>query len=457
MKRITQYKSLIAWMMALLLLGFPVMATAQDATPEASPEASPVASPVPVTSDAGQTFPAQPEIGTFPGPGAIQLVKVAEGLNSPRVIVSPNDGTNRMFVGERTGTVRIIDGEGNLLPEPLLDITDRVLSGHIDQGLIGLTVHPDFGENGYFYVAYTDFLGNGALKVVQFSITPDDPNVADPFSDTTIIQIPRASTIRNGGTIHFGNDGYLYIASGDGGWAGGTDAFQAQQLNNHFGKILRVGVDVSVDPPVMFTPPDNPYSATWSTYEAHPIWVYGLRNPWAFHFDPVTGDMYVPDVGEANWEEINFVPAGTSGQNFGWNLWEGAHCFEEENNRCPTNGVWPVAEYSHEEWGCALAGIGVYRGPSISFLDGFFLAGDYCTGRVWGLSRNEIGNWELQVLLDTSLLMTAGGTGPDGELYVLSCECVAFDDNRFEETGGAVWKIVASNQIPEGAELAPVE
>jgi glucose/arabinose dehydrogenase len=292
---------------------------------------------------------------------------------------------------------------------------------------------------------------------VQFSITDDDPNKADPFSDTTIIQIPRPSTIRNGGTLHFGPDGYLYIAVGDGGWAGGTDAFMAQKLDNPQGKILRVGVDISGERPVMFTPPDNPFSATWSTYEAHPIWAYGFRNPWTFMFDPETGDMYIPDVGESTWEEINYIPAGTKGQNFGWNLWEGSHCYEEENNRCPSDGVWPVAEYSHEEWGCAVVGIGVYRGDTIPFLDGWFIASDYCTGRIWGLHRMESGDWEMQVLLDTTLLVNAGGTGPDGELYVMSCDCIAYDANRETETGGAIWRIVPANQVPEGAETAPVE
>ncbi|CAN5608237.1 PQQ-dependent sugar dehydrogenase [soil metagenome] len=439
--------------LSLILVATPLVVLGQDATPEATPEASPVA----VAPSDTKPRPAQPVIGSFPGPGSIQLVKVADSLNSPRAIAAPDDGTGRIFVGERPGTVRVIDSEGNLLPEPMLDISDRVLANHIDQGLIGLAVHPDFANNGYLYVAYTDFLGNGALKVMQFSITPDDPNKVSPSSDKLIIQISRASTIRNGGTIVFGNDGYLYVASGDGGWAGGTDAFVAQKLDNHWGKILRLGIDVSGEDPVVFTPPDNPFSATWSTYEAHPIWVYGLRNPWAFSFDPETGDLYIPDVGESAWEEINFVPAGTKGQNFGWNLWEGSHCMEEATNRCPDDGVWPIAEYEHAEWGCAVTGIGVYRGSAIPFLNGYYLVGDYCTGYIWGLNRNTIGDWEMQVLLDTSLLFTAGGTGPNGELYVMSCDCIAYDANREVETGGALWLVVGANQIPEGMETAPLD
>lgn len=461
----------------VLAIGMPILSIAQEADPDATPAASPVASPVaspapeatPIAVDEppvrtedmappGTPAAAQPTIGGFPGPDSISLVLVTDQVSSPRVIVSSHDGTGRLFIGERYGTIRILTPEGEILPEPFLDIGHRVLDGHQDQGLVGIAFHPDYETNGLFYVAYTEFNTNGALAIVQLQVSEDDPNVADPRTLQDIIKIAHPTTILNGGTIHFGPDGYLYIASGNGSFFGIHDIFSAQQFDNHLGKILRLGIE-NVDGIARYTiPPDNPYNMSFAYWNAQHVWAIGLRNPWQFSFDPLTGDMYIPDVGEATWEEINFIPAGSQGgQNFGWPIWEGMHCFNfYTTGSCAQTGTPPVAEYAHGEEGCAVTGIGVYRGDTVPFLEGIYLSADYCVGKIRGLSRDSSGAWQFQELLDTTLLITGGGHDDNGELYVMSCEC-GFGEGVPGENPGAIWRVVAAGQEPEGAVLAPLD
>jgi hypothetical protein len=234
------------------------------------------------------------------------------------------------------------------------------------------------------------------------------------------------------------------------------DVFTAQEMDQSLGKILRINI-VNDDAGTYYTiPPDNPYNASY-TYAAAPVtWALGLRNPWSWQFDHETGDMYITDVGEMAWEEINFIPASSNGgQNFGWPLWEGAHCVNFlTTGACPEMGVLPVAEYPHVGYGCAVAGLGVYRGDDIPFLEGFFLAADYCSGKILGLSRDSVGQWQLQELADLYLLLLGGGAGEDGEIYALSCDC-GLGPGKAENNPGTVWKVVSTANIPEGAEVAP--
>jgi glucose/arabinose dehydrogenase len=416
--------------------------------------------------------------GQLPGNVSIELVKVAEGLTNPVTVTHANDGSGRVFVVERVGTIRIVDADGNLVDEPFLDISDKVKIDFLEQGLLGLAFHPDYAENGRFYVYYNDYVTSGQSFVAEYRVSEQDENKADPESERLLLSVPQPYVNHNGGTIHFGPDGYLYIALGDGGLAG--DPFDtAQDTSDRLGSILRIDVD-SQSPgrpygipeenaftrgtqPVSF---DVPYAAGYAPEARGEIWAYGLRNPWRISFDPETGDMYVPDVGQDWIEEINFVPAdrGEEGAlNFGWDLMEGSACYppgeaardEESAAEGCRVGVLPVAEYTHEQGDCSITGLGVYRGDEFPELDGIYFNSDYCSGRIWGLAQAEDGGWSYQELLQTGQFATGGGNDEAGNVYVTTCEC-AWDRDYAVNPGddGALWRIVDADKVPEGAETA---
>jgi glucose/arabinose dehydrogenase len=443
----------------------------------------------------------------LPGSPAIQLVKVAGGLADPVTVAAPLDGTGRLFVVERVGRVRIIDNAGNLLSEPFLDLTsDDAASGvesqYVLQGMLGLAFHPDYAKNGRFYVAYTDRYSNGNLLVVEFHVSPEDANKAqppDPYlpagGGQLLLDVDQPYVDHNGGTLRFGPDGYLYIALGDGG--GPHDPFDyAQDRRTLFGKLLRIDVDggfgygqgkqrraerilpygIPADNPFagddaltnpLASPPavDRaraaivPGGEPYSPPVRQETWAFGLREPWQFDFDPVTGDLYIPDVGASAWEEINFQAAGSSGgENYGWDLMEGRHCYPDDRPGCPPLGVLPVAEYKIGENGCAIVGIGVYRGHEFPTLNGIYFSADYCSGKIWGLQRQQDSTWTFQELLDTELLVTGGGRGQGDELYVTACACSLspyFDPS--ESPQGTIWRLVAADRVPQGSETAPLQ
>jgi glucose/arabinose dehydrogenase len=310
------------------------------------------------------------------------------------------NGSGRLFVLEKAGRIRIIEN-GQLRETPFLDITDRVGSNGNEQGLLGLAFHPNYQENGHFFVNYTDTRGDTVIARFQVS---NDPNVADPNSETPLFGYDQPFPNHNGGVMVFGPDGYLYIGSGDGGGAG--DPFgNAQNTETMLGKILRVDVD-SAEP--VAVPPDNPFG--------NEVWAYGLRNPWRISFDRVTEDLYIGDVGQGEWEEIDFLPAGSpGGANFGWDHREGAHDYEGGG---PEGMLEPIAEYGHPEGGCSVTGGYVYRG-SIPEWNGIYLYGDYCTGMIWGLLQID-GGWQNQLLFDLDVTITSFGQDEAGELYLLS-------------------------------------
>jgi glucose/arabinose dehydrogenase len=449
---------------------------------------------------------------TLPGNPAIQLVKVAGGLIDPVNIAAPNDGSGRLFVVERVGRIRIIDKDGTLLPDPFLDLTSDhggsgVDANYVLQGMLGLAFHPGYATNGRFYVAYTDNYTNGDLFVVEFEVSRDDPNrVASSANGDDwagggriLLDIDQPYNDHNGGELHFGPDGFLYIALGDGG--GRDDPFdQAQDRFSLLGKLLRIDVDGGLaegkgkrrrtDRVLPYgIPADNPFAgdvagdgrvdqprvplpASDRTQVAVPpggesynqpvrqeIWASGLREPWQFDFDPATGDLYLTDVGSESWEEINFQPAGSpGGQNYGWDWMEGAHCYPASVEDCPQLGVLPVAEYKHGRDGCSITGIGVYRGEEFPSLDGIYFSADWCSGKVWGLQRDEDGTWIYQELLDTDLLITGAGRDEVGNLYVTVCRCDGSSQyDPFENPQGSVWRLVAADRVPEGAETAPLQ
>lgn len=322
---------------------------------------------------------------------------------------------DRLFVLEQAGRIRIVEN-GQVLTQPFLDITDRVGASASEQGLLGLAFHPDYAtlgaaNEGVFFVNYTD--KNGTTRIVRYSVSNDDPNVADPASEIVYLSQEQPYPNHNGGSLAFGPDGYLYAGLGDGGSA--NDPLRAgQDLSTLLGKILRL--DVNATEGTFTIPNDNPYV---NVAEARPeIWAYGLRNPWRFSFDRATGDFYIADVGQSTWEEINVQPAQSlGGENYGWNVMEGSHCFQADS--CDQSGlVLPIFDYDHSQ-GCSVTGGYVYQGQLYPTLTGNYFVSDYCTGTIWRLFPED-GGWSNTVVLDTDLIISSFGEDADGELYVLN-------------------------------------
>lgn len=356
------------------------------------------------TPASAQTEPA-PNVVTFPDPAAYVWQPVGTGYNSPILLTHAGDGSNRLFVVEQPGAIQIM-GQTT----PFLDIRDRVGDEGNEQGLLGLAFHPDYEENGYFYVNYTDT--NGDTVIARYSVSTDDPTRADPATALTLLHVRQPYPNHNGGHLAFGPDGYLYIALGDGGSAGDPED-NAQNSFTLLGKLLRI--DINTEPYEI--PAENPFTNGDGLGE---IWAYGLRNPWRFTFDRVTGDLYIGDVGQGEWEEIDFLPAGTpGGVNFGWDYFEGTHPFEGN----PPDGLpltSPVWEYSHATGTCSVTGGVVYRGPTLPPWNGVYLYGDYCSGQIWGLLRDASGLWQNTLLYETGVSITSLGEDEAGEVYLVA-------------------------------------
>lgn len=359
-------------------------------TPSVIPETETVTS-IPVTETPTST-------ATFPDPTAYTWQEFVSGLQRPLDLQA--DGSGRLFVVEKFGRILIIEND-QLIETPFLDISDRVGSDANEQGLLGLAFHPQYAENGRFFVNYTDL--NGDTVIARFQVS-SDPNVADPASEVKLLGIDQPFANHNGGVLAFGPDGYLYAGLGDGGSQGDPNG-NAQNTGVLLGKILRIDVN-SGD--TYAVPADNPFG--------NEVWAYGLRNPWRLSFDRSTGDLYIADVGQSQWEEIDFLPAGSpGGTNFGWNHREGTHDYAGDG---PEGMIDPVAEYSHSEGGCSVTGGYVYRG-SMPEWNGIYLYGDYCTGIVWGLINTDSG-WQSQMLFDLDVNITSFGQDSSGELYLVS-------------------------------------
>ncbi len=347
-------------------------------------------------------------ISTFdPSRFSLNAEKVADGFRSPTDIVAAGDGSGRLFVVEKGGTIRILVN-GVIQPEPFLDITARVQSGGAEQGLLGLVFHPQYASNGRFFVDFT--ASNGDDSIAEYRVS-SDPNRADPASGKILLAIPDPAPNHNGGNLVFGPDGYLYAGFGDGG--GANDQFKnGQNLGALLGKMLRL--DVTNGDPYRI-PHDNPFVGRQGVRPE--IWAFGLRNPWRYSFDSVTDDLFIADVGQNRYEEIDVQPAGShGGENYGWNRMEGLHCLQGDS--CDQSGfVLPVAEYDHTQ-GCSITGGFVYRGRRFPLLNGAYLYGDYCSGRIWGLSQDAGGTWRQSELLQTTLGISSFGQDEAGELYL---------------------------------------
>lgn len=369
----------------------------------ATPVAQVVPSLVPATISPSPELPptAVPVQAHIPDSNQYTWKLVVGDLTAPTDIQSPQDGSGRLFVVEQPGQIFIVR-DGQLQQPAFLDIRDRVWNDGSEQGLLGLAFHPQFAQNGYFFVNYTDRRGN--THIARFTASADQ---ADPASEKQLLFVQQPFPNHNGGALHFSPQGYLIIGLGDGG-SGGDPYGNAQSLNSLLGKLLRLDVDHG-DPYVV--PADNPFAAGGGFSE---IWALGLRNPWRFSYDRLTGDLWVADVGQDAWEEIDFIPAGTAGGlNFGWNLVEAMHPYRGDSQ---PGFVVPVAEYPHGPE-CSVSGGYVYRGEQLPDWKGIYIYGDYCTGAIWGLPSPPQGAAPV-LLFQTGFMISTFGEDDAGELYV---------------------------------------
>jgi glucose/arabinose dehydrogenase len=408
--------------------------------------------------------------GKLPKDVSIELVEVAGGFIDPINVAIPKDGTDRVFVVERQGVIRIIK-DGEVLKRPFMDISDIVVSSFVEQGLYDIEFHPDFKKNGLFYIHYSDMWFNGDSMIAEYKVDSKNKDKADPDSARVIIRIHQPYANHNGGEIVFGPDGYLYIGSGDGGWEG--DVLNAgQDLSTLLGKILRIDVNGKDSDKAYRIPKDNPFItpeqqmvlfgvAEETFAKIHPnarpeIWAWGLRNPLKFQFDAKTKDLYIADVGQNHWEELNFQPADSKGgENYGWKWMCGSHNFPI-SRKGPPVGVLPIVEYSHVDQGICTVGLGIYRGKKYPSLDGIYFLGDWGSGKVWGVARDKAGKWQCQELLDTQLMLTGSGEAEDGTIYVTNAHANYGGPVRpADNPRGSVWKIVPKDKVPSGAKTAP--
>ncbi|NDJ54617.1 MAG: glucose dehydrogenase [Chloroflexi bacterium] len=386
-------------------------------TDEATEEAVPTTEPSPAETTEGEV-PSSADVTSL----AIAVVPFASGLTLPVGMANAADGSNRLFVVEKQGTIRILDSAGDLQPTPFLDIRDRVGSGGSEQGLLGLAFHPNYTENGHFYVNYTNETGNTVIS--RFNVT-DDPNVADPNSEMMMFRLPQPASNHNGGGLVFGPDGYLYIGTGDGGAAGDRYG-NGQNTQTLLGAMLRVDVDGGTPYAI---PADNPFVDDPNVLDE--IWAYGLRNPWRYSFDRLTGDLFIADVGQNAFEEVHFQPAdSTGGQNYGWPIMEGYNCFPAGTNCDQTGLTLPILEYSHS-LGCSITGGYIYRGDTHPAMQGVYIFGDFCSGRIWGLAQDAQGSWQQALLTQVNLQIAAFGEAEDGSIYVVDIR------------DGGIWEVTA--------------
>lgn len=358
-----------------------------------------------------------------PGPPpALALTNVVSGLTQPVDLQFPPDNSGRLFVVEQAGTIRIVS-TNVLLPGNFLDIRSKVAASG-EKGLLGLAFHPNFSSNRRFFVNYTRSAPPGSMGIdcttviAEYQVSALDANQADP-TERILFTVDQPFANHNGGQLAFGNDGFLYIGLGDGG-GGGDPNGNGQNTNTLLGKMLRIDVD-SAQPYAV--PPDNPFVGAAGLDE---IWAYGFRNPWRFSFERSSGRLFVADVGQGNYEEIDIV---TKGGNFGWKTMEGTHCFSPASGCNMTGLVLPINEYDHSQGDVAVIGGYIYTGTAIQSLSGAYIFGDFGSGRIWSLRENPPNTWTRTELLNTGRSISSFGQDAGGELYVA-------------DHGGAILKLV---------------
>jgi len=345
-----------------------------------------------------------------PPSGAPSLFLIGN-FNSPVYVTAPPGDSARLFVVEQGGTIRVLHHD-TTRTRPFLNITSRVLSGG-ERGLLSMAFHPQYATNGRFYVYYTN--SNGDIRIVRFNVS-SDPDSANPATADTVLKIPHpVNNNHNGGQLQFGPDGMLWAATGDGGGGGDPDG-NGQDKHALLGKLLRVDVNGASG---YVIPPDNP--GVTDTSFAPEVWSYGLRNPWRFSFDRQKGDLYIADVGQNLWEEVDVAPAASQagrGANYGWNIMEGNHCYNASS--CNTAGLTlPVTEYIHSFGACSITGGYVYRGSALPALTGNYFYGDFCNGTIESIQYPGSGPADWTSLLTPGSNLSSFGQDARGELYVV--------------------------------------
>jgi glucose/arabinose dehydrogenase len=373
----------------------------------ASPEPSVAPSGAPGSpSPAGAS--GSPGGGPFnPERVSLHLERVVDRLVSPLAVTHAGDDSGRIFVLEQRGQIRIVR-DGRLVGDPFLNIGDRLRAGG-ERGLLGLAFHPDFPDDPRFFVNYTDLDGD---TVVSSFTAEADADRADGDSEVVLLRVDQPYANHNGGALAFGPDGYLYISTGDGG-SGGDPHDNGQRLDTLLGKILRIDVDGGTGDARYAVPPDNPFV---DQSDALPeIWHLGLRNPWRMSFDRETGDLWIGDVGQGSWEEVDVARAGSGGLNFGWNRVEGFECFEGDSCDDPAFTA-PVTAYGHD-FGCSVTGGVVYRGTAQPPLQGGYVYSDFCGGNLWVLDPTNDGQLDGHLVAETGRDISAIGEDEAGEAY----------------------------------------
>ena len=354
----------------------------------------------------------------------LTLTPFKSGFANPVFMTSAHDGTGRLFVVEKGGRIKVIRRDGTVLPTPLIDLSARVSKGS-EQGLLGLAFHPNFRTNGKFYVDFTNLAG--ATVINEYRLSPPGSNrVTLPGRRVLTIAQPYAN--HNGGDIAFGPDGFLYVGMGDGGSAG-DPGNRAQSLNTLLGKILRINVNGHTRTRGYLIPSSNPYVGRLGRDE---IWSYGLRNPWRFSIDPATGALWIGDVGQNRYEEVDrslrgIYRVGGRARNYGWRVLEGRHCFIPATGCSRVGKTMPQIEYAHDnpntnDDNCSVTGGYVYRGNAYPLLRGQYVYGDFCSGRIWTISAGASPLVRPTLRLDTALAISSFGLNGGGELFVLSLD-----------------------------------
>jgi glucose/arabinose dehydrogenase len=343
------------------------------------------------------------------------LTRVATGLSRPLLVTNAGDGSGRLFVVEQTGKIMIVKA-GKVLAAPFLDLSASVSGGN-EQGLLGLAFHPSYKSNGKLYVSYTD--RNGTSIIREYRVSASNPDRVNGASGRTLLRLRQPYANHNGGNIAFGPDGDLYIGFGDGGSAG-DPGNRAQNLGTLLGKLLRIDVHRRTGTLPYGIPSTNPFVGRSGLDQ---IWAYGLRNPWRWSFDRATGDLWIGDVGQDAWEEVDRAMASHGrnagrGLNFGWRVMEASHCYNPSAGCTQTGKTLPLTEYGHTNGRCSITGGFVYRGSTYPDLVGAYVFADYCSGEIWYVDRGAVRGTAPILALDTEALITSFGQDQAGELYL---------------------------------------
>ncbi len=388
----------------------PSPAASPSASGRATPAASPSASHSPTPASAVPTAtPDRPDLGAVP----VDVQGAISGFQEPLFVTGAGDGSGRLFVVEQGGRIRVVR-DGRLLPAPFLDISDRVAAGG-ERGLLGLAFPPGFGAGrSELYIHYSD--RNGDTTISSLRVSSPGADMVDPATERILLTQAQPYPNHNGGWIGFDRAGMLLVALGDGG-SGGDPQNRASDLGTLLGKLLRIDVlaaGVAGGEPYAI-PADNPFVGRSG---ARPeILDFGLRNPYRDSIDPATGDLWIGDVGQNLWEEVDVARAGEQGLDFGWRRWEGRHCYDPPTGCDPAGVTMPVAEYSHQG-GCSVIGGVVYRGTAIPSLRGAYLFSDFCSGTLWAVDAGLDAAQAPIVLAETHRAISSIGTGDDGEVYL---------------------------------------